>query len=75
MSAGLQAAAWWLRRHPGPISLVTAVAVAVGAIAGLAVLVGHVSSIAGLVMSALGLAYLLDLVRSASSLLVGDITP
>jgi hypothetical protein len=67
VSAGLQAAAWWLRRHPGPISLVTALAV--GSVAGLAVLVGHVSGIAGLVMSALGLAYLLDLVRSASSLL------
>ena len=67
VSAGLQAAAWWLRRHPGQVSL--AAAVAVGAVAGLAVLASHVSAIAALVMSALGLAYLLDLVRLSSSLL------
>jgi hypothetical protein len=67
MAAGLQAAAWWLRRHPGQVSLMAALAV--GTVAGLAVLAGHVSSIATLVMSALGLAYLLDLVRLSSALL------
>ena len=61
LTAGLQAAAWWLRRHPGQVSLMAALAV--GTVAGLAVLAGHVSGIAALVMSALGLAYLLDLVR------------
>lgn len=44
-------------------------ALAVGTVAGLAVLAGHVSGIATLVLSALGLAYLLDLVRLSSSLL------
>jgi hypothetical protein len=73
MAAGLQAAAWWLRRRPGSVSLWAALAV--GSVAGLAVLVGHVSGIASLLMSALGLAYLFDLVRSASSLLGRDITP
>jgi hypothetical protein len=67
IAAGLQAAAWWLRRHPGHVSLVAALAV--GTAAGLAVLAGHVSGIATLVMSTLGLAYLLDLVRLSCSLL------
>jgi hypothetical protein len=67
MAAGLQAAAWWLRRHPGQVSLMAALAV--GTVAGLAVLAGHVSGIATLMLSALGLAYLLDLVRLSSSLL------
>jgi hypothetical protein len=67
ITAGLQAAAWWLRRHPGQVSLMAALAV--GTVTGLAVLAGHVSGIATLVMSALGLAYLLDLVRLSSSLL------
>ena len=73
VAAGLHAAAWWLRRHPGQVSLLAALAV--GAIAGLAVLAGHASGIAGLVASALGLAYLLDLVRSASTLLGRNRTP
>ncbi len=67
MAAGLQAAAWWLRRHPGQVSLMAALTV--GTVAGLAVLAGHFSGIATLVMSALGLAYLLDLVRLSNSLL------
>ena len=65
----MQAAAWWLRRHPGPVSLLAALAV------GLAVLAGDINGIASLVLSGLGLAYLLDLVRSASNLLGRDITP
>jgi hypothetical protein len=73
VAAGLHAAAWWLRRHPGQVSLLAALTV--GAIAGLAVLAGHVSGIAGLLASALGLVYLLDLVRSASTLLGRSSTP
>jgi hypothetical protein len=69
----LQAAAWWLRRHPGPVSLFSALAV--GSVAGLAGEHGHVSGVAGLMASALGLAYLLDLMWSASSLLGRDVTP
>jgi len=72
-AAGLQAAAWWLRRHPSRVSLLAALAV--GAVAGLAVLAGHVSGVASVVMSALGLAYLLDLMRSASSLFGRDAHP
>jgi hypothetical protein len=67
MAAGLQAAAWWLRRHPGQVSLMAALTV--GTVAGLAVLASHVSALATGVMSALGLAYLLDLVRLSSTLL------
>jgi hypothetical protein len=48
--------------------------VAVGALAGLAVLVGPVSGIASVVMSALGLAYLLDLMRVAGSLFGRNVT-
>ena len=67
IAAGLQAAAWWLRRHAGEVSLM--VALAVGTVAGLAVLASHVSAVATLVMSALGLAYLLDVARLSSALL------
>ena len=56
--------------HPGQASLMAALAV--GTVAGLAVLAGHVSGIAALVLSALGLAYLLDLMRLSSALLDGD---
>jgi hypothetical protein len=72
VAAGLHAAAWWLRQHPGEVSLLTALTV--GTLAGLAVLAGPVSGLAGLLVSALGLAYLLELVRSASALLGGNST-
>ena len=73
MAAALHAAAWWLRRHPGQVSLLAALTV--GTVVGLTVLAGPVSGIAGLVASALGLAYLLDLVRSASTLLGRNSAP
>lgn len=73
VAAGLRAAAWWLRRHPDRVSLLAALGV--GAVAGLAVFAGPVSGVASLMMSALGLAYLLDLMRSARSLVGRDITP
>jgi hypothetical protein len=73
VTAGLHAAAWWLRRHPGQVSLLAALTV--GAIAGMTVLAGPVSGTAGLVASALGLAYLLDLVRSTSTMLRRDSMP
>jgi hypothetical protein len=73
VAAGVQAAAWWLRRHPGQVSLLAALTV--GTVAGLAVLAGHASGIAGLMASALGLAYLLDLMRSAGSLFRRHVTP
>ena len=50
-------------------------ALGIDAITGLAVLAGHASGMAGLMASALGLAYLLDLMRSASSLFGRDVTP
>ena len=73
LAVGVQAAAWWLRRQRGPVSLLTALTV--GTIAGLAILVGPAGNAANLVASALGLAYLLDLMRSASSLLAANISP
>jgi hypothetical protein len=69
----LQATAWWLRRHRGRVSLLAALTV--GAVAGLAVLAGHVSGVAGIVASILGLAHLLDLMRSASTLFGRDVMP
>jgi hypothetical protein len=66
-ASGLPAAAWWLRQHPGQVSLLATLTV--GAVAGLAVLVAHISGVGVLVVSALSLAYWLDLVRSASTLL------
>jgi hypothetical protein len=68
-AAGLQAAAWWVQRHPGRASLLAALAV--GAAAGLLSLLGHAAGAAGLVASALGLACLADLARSLSALLGG----
>jgi hypothetical protein len=70
--AGVQAAAWWLRRQRGPVSLLAALTV--GAIASLTVLVGPAGNAANLVASALGLAYLLDLMRSASHLLAANLS-
>jgi hypothetical protein len=67
VAAGLQAAAWWARRHPGRASLLAALAV--GAVAALASLLGHAAGAAGLVVSALGLACLADLAGSLSALL------
>jgi hypothetical protein len=60
------------RRHPGQVSLLAALTV--GAVAGLAVLVGHGSGIASVVMSALGPAYMLDLMLAASFLFGRDIS-
>jgi hypothetical protein len=72
-ASGLPVATWWLRRHPGQVLLLAALTV--GAVAGLAVVVAHVSGVVGLVASALGLVYLLDLLRSASTLLGRNSTP
>jgi hypothetical protein len=69
VAAGLQAAAWWVQRHPGRASLLAALAV--GAAAGLVSLLGHAAGAAGLVASALGLACLADLARSLGALLGG----
>lgn len=72
-TSGVRAAAWWLRRHPGQVSRLAALTV--GAVAGLAVLASYASGVASLVASALGLAYRLDLLRSASTLLRRNSTP
>ncbi len=58
--------------HPGQASLMAALAV--GTMAALAVLASHVSALATLVLSALCLAYLLELVRLSSALLDGNTT-
>jgi hypothetical protein len=68
VAVGCQAAAWWLRRHPGPLSLL--VAVGVGVAAGLAALAGGPlvaggSAAAAAVLGALALA---DAARSAADL-------
>jgi hypothetical protein len=68
VAVGCQAAAWWLRRHPGPLSLL--VAAGVGVAAGLAALVGGPfvaggSAAAAAALAALALA---DAARSAADL-------
>src|SRR5579885_2965561 len=60
--AGLQASAWWLRRHPGRLPLLTALGV--GLAAGLAGLTA--ATLAG---SAVGLLALFDLLFAGSALL------
>jgi hypothetical protein len=74
VAVGFQAAAWWLRRHPGPLALLAAVGV--GLAAGLAALVGGPlvaggSAAAAAALAALALA---DAARSAADL-AGDALP
>jgi hypothetical protein len=68
VAAGCQAAAWWLRRHPGPFALVAAAGV--GVAAGVARLVSSplVAGAAAAAASALGLLALADAARSATEL-------
>jgi hypothetical protein len=67
LAAGLQAAGWWLQRHPGRVSALAAVGV--GLVAGTAALVrGTAAGPAGLVGAALSLLALDGLVRSGSDL-------
>jgi hypothetical protein len=67
LAAGLQAAGWWLNRHPGRVSVLAAVGV--GLVAGTAALVRDTQAgPAGLVGAALGLLALDGLVRSGSDL-------
>jgi hypothetical protein len=67
LAAGLQAAGWWLNRHPGRVSVLAAVGV--GLVAGTAALVrGTAAGPAGLVGAALSLLALDGLVRSGSDL-------
>jgi hypothetical protein len=68
VAVGCQAAAWWLRRHPGPFSLVAAAGV--GVAAGVATLVGSplVAGASAVAASALGLLALADAARSAAGL-------
>jgi hypothetical protein len=74
LAAGLQAAAWWLNRHPGGLSVV--VAVSLGLVAGTAALVRDTAvGPTGLVAAALGLLALDGLVRSGSDLAAQATTP
>jgi hypothetical protein len=68
VAVGCQAASWWLRRHPGPFSLITAAGI--GIAAGVATLVSSplVSGASAVAASALGLLALADAARSASGL-------
>jgi hypothetical protein len=68
VATGCQAAAWWLRRHQGPFSLIAAAGI--GIAAGVATLV-HSPLVAGataVAASALGLLALADAARSATGL-------
>jgi hypothetical protein len=68
VATGCQAAAWWLRRHTGPFSLIAAAGI--GIAAGVATLV-HSPLVAGataVAVSAMGLLALADAARSATGL-------
>jgi hypothetical protein len=68
VATGCQAAAWWLRRHPGPFSLIAAAGI--GIAAGVATLVNSplVAGATAVAASALGLLALADAARSATGL-------
>jgi hypothetical protein len=68
VSTGCQAAAWWLRRHRGPFSLIAAAGI--GIAAGVATLASSplVAGATAVAASALGLLALADAARSASRL-------
>jgi hypothetical protein len=68
VATGCQAAAWWLRRHQGPFSLVAAAGI--GIAAGFAMFVSGplVSGASAVAASALGLLALADAARSAADL-------
>jgi hypothetical protein len=68
LAAGLQAAGWWLNRHPGRLSVVVAVGLGVAAAAA-ALVRDTAAGPAGLVAAALGLLALDGLVRSGSDLM------
>jgi hypothetical protein len=67
LATGCQAAGWWLKRHPGRLSLLAAVGV--GVAAGIAALFGgpYVAGGSALAASALGILALTDAARSAAS--------
>src|SRR4051812_1005405 len=74
LTAGVQAAAWWLRRGPGRPSLLGAAAV--GLVAGLAAFAGGpLAGAAGVAASALALLALADAAREGAAALAGDDTP
>jgi hypothetical protein len=74
LAAGLQAAGWWLQRHPGRLSVLAAVGL--GLVAGTAALVRDTpAGPAGLVGAALGLLALDGLVRSGANLTAQAATP
>jgi hypothetical protein len=67
LATGCQAAGWWLKRHPGRLSVIAAIGV--GVAAGVAALIGgpYVAGGSALAASALGILALTDAVRSAAS--------
>jgi hypothetical protein len=64
VAVGCQAAAWWLRRHPGPLALVAALGVGLAALVGGPLVAGG-SAAAAAALAALALA---DAARSAADL-------
>jgi hypothetical protein len=74
LAAGLQAAGWWLQRHPGRLSVLAAAGL--GLVAGTAALVRDTAAgTTGLVAAALSLLALDGLVRSGSDVVAQAITP
>jgi hypothetical protein len=68
VAVGCQAASWWLRRHPGPFSLIAAAGI--GVAAGVATLISSplVAGASAVAASVLGLLALADAARSAAGL-------
>jgi hypothetical protein len=68
VAAGCQAAAWWLRRHPGPFALLAAAGIGIAACVATLASSPLVAGASAAVASALGLLALADAARSASDL-------
>jgi hypothetical protein len=68
VATGCQAAAWWLRRHPGPFALVAAAGIGVAACVATLTSSPLVAGASAAVASALGLLALADAACSASDL-------
>jgi hypothetical protein len=74
VAVGCQAAGWWLRQHPGPLSLVAAVGI--GFVAGFAALVGgpFVAGASAVATTALGVLALADAAQSTATLAADAVT-
>jgi hypothetical protein len=74
VAVGCQAAGWWLRKHPGPFSLMAAVGI--GVVTGFAALVGgpFMAGASAVATTALGVLALTDAAQSTATLAADAVT-